>query len=150
MDRLIRLISLNERTIKGNNNKKHLLILLILIFITLLAIWNWDDKNKRVVQHTSAIRSLDYNPSLGVGVILSVGFEYYINVWSPEVALNDAYKGKLEGHYSPVITCKFLSNSPMCVSVDEEGNIRVWDTRQLLCLQLIPQEKKNFKVCYSC
>jgi WD40 repeat protein len=100
------------------------------------------------VQHTKAIRSLDYNPNLGVGYILSVGFEYYINVWSPEVALNDAHKGKLEGHYSPVITCKFLSGSPMCVSVDEEGNIRVWDIRYLLCLQLIPQEKKNFKVCF--
>jgi len=34
----------------------------------------------------------------------------------------------------------------MCVSVDEEGNIRIWDSRHLLCLQLIPQEKKNFKV----
>jgi len=60
MDKLIRLISLSERTVK--------------------AIWNWDEKHKKCVQHTSAIRSLDYNPNLGVGVILSVGFEYYINV----------------------------------------------------------------------
>jgi WD40 repeat protein len=118
MDKKIRLINLNDREI----------------------VEIWDD------QHKSAIRSLDYNPNVGVGTILSVGFEYSINVWSPEVALNDAFKGKLEGHYSPVIMCKFLSGSPMCVSVDEEGNVRIWDSRQLLCLQLIPQEKKNFKV----
>lgn len=117
MDKLIRLINLNDREIVGK----------------------WDD-------HKSAVRCLDYNPSIGSGLILSVGFEYYINVWSPEVALNDAFKGRLEGHYSPVIMCKFLSGSPMCVSVDEEGNVRIWDSRQLLCLQLIPQEKKNFKV----
>jgi WD40 repeat protein len=117
MDKLIRLINLNDREIVGK----------------------WED-------HKSAVRCLDYNPNIGVGLILSVGFEYYINVWSPEVALNDAFKGRLEGHYSPVIMCKFLSGSPMCVSVDEEGNVRVWDSRQLLCLQLIPQEKKNFKV----
>lgn len=77
---------------------------------------------------------------------LSVGFEYFINVWSHDVAINEAYKGKLEGHYSPVIMCKFLSDSPMCASVDEEGNVRIWDTRQLLCLQLIPQDKKNFRI----
>lgn len=118
MDKIIRLINLNDREI----------------------VEIWAD------QHKSAIRSLDYNANVGVGTILSVGFEYYINVWSPEVALNDAFKGKLEGHYSPVIMCKFLSGSPMCVSVDEEGNVRIWDARQLLCLQLIPQEKKNFKV----
>lgn len=118
MDKIIRLINLNDREI----------------------VEIWAD------QHKSAVRALDYNANVGVGLILSVGFEYYINVWSPEVALNDAFKGKLEGHYSPVIMCKFLSGSPMCVSVDEEGNVRIWDSRQLLCLQLIPQEKKNFKV----
>jgi WD40 repeat protein len=117
MDKIIRLISLNDKEVVGK----------------------WED-------HKSAVRCLDYNPSIGVGLILSVGFEYYINVWSPEVAIADAFKGRLEGHYSPVIMCKFLSGSPMCVSVDEEGNVRVWDSRQLLCLQLISQEKKNFKV----
>jgi WD40 repeat protein len=117
MDKLIRLISLNDKEVVGK----------------------WED-------HKSAVRCLDYNPNIGVGLILSVGFEYYINVWSPEVAIADAFKGRLEGHYSPVIMCKFLSGSPMCVSVDEEGNVRVWDSRQLLCLQLITQEKKNFKV----
>ena len=34
----------------------------------------------------------------------------------------------------------------MCVSCDEEGNVRIWDCRSKTTLQLIPQEKKNFKV----
>lgn len=94
----------------------------------------------------SAVRGLDYNPNIGAGFILSVGFEYYINIWSPVVALDEAHYGTLEGHYSPVISCKFLSGSPMCVSCDEEGNLRIWDCRSKITLQLIPQEKKNFKV----
>lgn len=94
----------------------------------------------------SSVRSLDYNPNIGAGLILSIGFEYYINIWSPVVALDEAHYGTLEGHCSPVITCKFISGSPMCISCDEEGNVRIWDTRSKTTLQLISQEKKNFKI----
>lgn len=118
MDKKIRLINLNEKEI--------------------VKIWT--------TKINSAVRSLDYNPNIGAGFIISVGFEYYINIWSPVVALDEAHYGTLEGHYSPVITCKFLSGSPMCVSCDEEGNVRIWDCRSKTTLQLIPQEKKNFKV----
>jgi WD40 repeat protein len=118
MDKIIRLINLNEKEVVGK----------------------WEN------HHKSAVRCLDYNPHVGVGLILSVGFEYYINVWCPEIALKVSHKGRLEGHYSPVVICKFLSGSPMCVSADEEGNVRIWDSRYLNCLQLIPQEKKNFKM----
>ena len=106
---------------------------------------------KEIVKHwttkiSSGVRSLDYNANVGAGLILSVGFEYYINIWSPIVALDEAHYGTLEGHYSPVITCRFICNSPICISCDEEGNVRVWDSRSKTTLQLIPQEKKNFKV----
>jgi WD40 repeat protein len=119
MDKMIRLINLNDFT-KIKRWRKH---------------------------HTSSVRCLDYNPYLGAGLILSVGFEYYINLWSTDVSIKEkaSFKGKLEGHYSPVIMCKFICNSPMCVSIDEEGNVRIWDTRQFLCLQLITQTNINFK-----
>ena len=110
---------------------------------------NLNDKDfvKCWCNHTLGVRSLDYNPLIeSVGYILSVGFEYYINLYCTDLSIDEAYKGKLEGHYAPVITCKFLSNSYMAVSVDEEGNVRIWDTRLRLCLQLIPTPKKNFKV----
>ena len=97
--------------------------------------------------HTLGVRSLDYNPLIdNVGYVLSVGFEYYINVYCTDLSLDDAFKGKLEGHYAPVISCKFLSNSYMAVSVDEEANVRIWDTKAKSCLQLIVTPKKNFKV----
>ena len=97
--------------------------------------------------HSLGVRSLDYNPLIdNVGYVLSVGFEYFINVYCTDLSIDDAFKGKLEGHNAPVISCKFLSNSYMAVSVDEEANVRIWDTKIKSCLQLIVSPKKNFKV----
>ena len=97
--------------------------------------------------HVLGVRSLDYNPLIdNIGYVLSVGFEYYINVYCTDLSIEEAFKGKLEGHYAPVISCKFLSYSYMAVSVDEEGNVRIWDTKQKICLQLIPTPKKNLKI----
>ena len=98
-------------------------------------------------QHTLGVRSLDYNPLIdNVGYVLSVGFEYYINVYCTDLSIDEAFKGKLEGHSAPVVSCKFLSESYMAVSVDEEGNVRIWDTKSRLCLQTIETPKKNFLI----
>ena len=97
--------------------------------------------------HCLGVRGLDYNPLIdNIGYVLSVGFEYYINVYCTDLSIDEAFKGKLEGHYAPVISCKFLSYSYMAVSVDEEGNVRIWDTKLKICLQLIPSPKKNLKI----
>ena len=104
----------------------------------LVKVWN---------QHTLGVRSLDYNPLIdNVGYILSVGFEYFINVYCTDLSIDEAFKGKLEGHSAPVVSCKFLSESYMAVSVDEEGNVRIWDTKSRLCLQTIESPKKNFLI----
>ena len=98
-------------------------------------------------QHTLGVRSLNYNSLIdNAGYILSVGFEYYINVFCPDLSIDEAFKGKLEGHTAPVVSCKFLSDSYMAVSVDEEGNVRIWDTKARLCLQTIETPKKNFAI----
>ena len=98
-------------------------------------------------QHTLGVRSLDYNPLIdNVGYVLSVGFEYFINVYCTDLSIDEAFKGKLEGHSAPVVSCKFLSESYMAVSVDEEGNVRIWDTKAKLCLQTIESPKKNFLI----
>ena len=57
-----------------------------------------------------------------------------------------AFKGKLEGHTTPVVSCKFLSESYMAVSADDIGNVRIWDTKAKLCLQTIETPKKNFMI----
>ena len=99
------------------------------------------------INHSLGVRSLDYNPLIeNVGYILSVGFEYFINLYCTDLSIEEAYKGKLEGHYAPVISAKFLSNSYMAVSVDEEAFVRIWDTRLKICLQVIASPKKNFRV----
>ena len=46
--------------------------------------------------------SLDYGSNL-----LSFGFESHINVWCPEISITRAFVGKLEGHSSLVVCCKF-------------------------------------------
>ena len=118
LDGKIRLINLNDRDI--------------------IKVWS---------NHNLGVRFLNYNPLIdNVGYVLSVGFEYYINVYCTDLSIDDAFKGKLEGHYAPVISCQFLSNSYMAVSVDEEANVRIWDTKVKSCLQLIVSPKKNFKV----
>ena len=95
--------------------------------------------------HNLGVKHLDYNPSLELnGYIVSTGFEYYINVFSTDLSLDEAFKGRLEGHFVPVINCKFLSNSPNCASVDEDGNVRIWDVLLKACLQNIPITKRNF------
>ena len=95
--------------------------------------------------HKLGVKHLDYNPNLELnGYIISTGFEYYINLFNTDMSVDDAYKGKLEGHFVPVINCKFICNSPICVSVDEEGNVRIWDVLIKTCLQSIPVAKKNF------
>ena len=117
MDSKIRLININEKSV--------------------VQTWN---------QHSLGVRSLNYNPYIeNNGYILSVGFEYFINIYCTDISLEESYKGKLEGHFAPVINAKFLSNSYMVVSVDEECCVRIWDAKNKICLQVIPTQKKNFK-----
>ena len=97
--------------------------------------------------HNLGVKHLDYNPNLELnGYIISTGFEYYINIFNTDLSLDDSYKGKLEGHFVPVINCRFICGSPICVSVDEEGNVRIWEILLRTCLQSIPISKKNFTV----
>lgn len=89
------------------------------------------------------IKGLCYSYEFG-GLLLSYGFENYINVWCPEVSLSRPHVGKLEGHSSIVIHCKFLQGSPNAISIDEKSNIRVWDVRSLASIQVIAAEKFSF------
>ena len=101
-----------------------------------LKIWNY---------HHLGVKHLEYNAALELnGIILSTGFEYYINIFNTDMSLDDAYKGRLEGHFVSVVNCKFICRTSICVSADEEGNVRIWDVLLKTCLQSIPITKKNF------
>ncbi len=53
------------------------------------------------------IRGMSYSSYYGSN-LLSYGFDNYINVWCPEVSITRAFIGKLEGHSSIVVLCKFI------------------------------------------
>lgn len=76
------------------------------------------------------IRGITYSFDFG-GNLLSYGFSNHINVWCPEVSLTRSYIGKLEGHASTIVCCKFIAGAPNAVSVDDKANIRIWDIRTL-------------------
>ena len=46
-------------------------------------------------------------------------------------------KGKLVGHVSMITAIQVIENTPMLVSADDVGTIKVWDIRQLRCIQSI-------------
>ena len=95
--------------------------------------------------HHLGVKHLDFNPNLELnGYIISTGFEYYISLFNTDMSLDESYKGKLEGHFVPVINCRFINNTSICVSVDEEGNVRIWEVLLKTCLQSIPVTKKKF------
>lgn len=113
-------------------------------------IFLWDVNEARSLgsltgKHARGVRSIDYSSEYG-GNIVSVGYERDIHVWSPEVTLSKCYTGKLEGHNCPVVSCKFFKGRPICVSVDEKCNTRIWDIRQLVCLQIITHDKGKIEV----
>lgn len=88
----------------------------------------------KIVKHSHY--RLAYNSHFG-GHLVSVGHEIYANVWGPESLISDILIGKLKGHTKPILDSKFISITPFNVTIDEKNNIRVWDIRTLVCLQLI-------------
>lgn len=114
-----------------------------------IILWDFTEQTKLaalVGKHPKGVRSIDYCPDYG-GNIVSVGFDKHIHVWSPEVSLSQCYTGKLEGHNCPVVSCKFFEGRPVCVSVDEKGNIRIWDVRFFTCLQILTHDRGKVEVC---
>lgn len=114
----------------------------------IIIIWNLKDRSPLGTlagEHKRGVRCLDYCTEAG-GNLISVGYEREISVWCPEIKLAKCFIGKLEGHTSPVVSAKFFKGRPMCISVEEKGNIRVWDVRQLCCLQVICNEKGNVNI----
>ena len=111
-------------------------------------LWNVGDGAKLGVintEHVQGVRSMDYCTEYG-GNLITVGFEREIKIWNPESNLHKCFTGKLEGHAKAVICCKFFRGKGICTSLDEEGNIRIWDVRQQTCLQIISNEKLSIDV----
>jgi hypothetical protein len=58
-----------------------------------------------------------------------------------ENTVNDPLHGKLVGHKTPVTDLFRFPMQPFAASIDTSGVIKIWDIRQLLCLQtMIPSK----------
>lgn len=44
-------------------------------------------------------------------------------------------KGSLIGHASMVTAVQIIANTPLIVSTDDYGSVRLWDIRSLKCVQ---------------
>lgn len=98
-----------------------------------------DQKKNVNAANINGIREMDYSPDFS-GNLVSVGYSNYINLWSPDSSLSKSFIGRLEGHSAIVISCRIFPHSPHCISVDEKGNIKVWDLRNLMTIQTIRTE----------
>ena len=78
---------------------------------------------------------------LSPGLLLSLGFENFIKVWSPDTSLSKSYIGKLEGHTSIIKDMVFITNSMNVISVDECFGVRIWDVRKLETIQTIKEDR---------
>ncbi len=91
-------------------------------------------------RHLRGIRGATYSYEYG-GNLLTFGFENYINVWCPEISKTRSFIGKLEGHSSIIVSCKFIPFSPNVISIDDKTNIRIWDIRTLSTIQVLASEQ---------
>ncbi|CAD8060727.1 unnamed protein product [Paramecium primaurelia] len=112
-----------------------------------IKLWDMQDQKfitelKTPAPSKRGVKGLSYNQDYGSNLI-SYGFETFINVYCPEVSITRAYIGRLEGHSSLVVTCKFIPQSPNCVSIDDHTNIRIWDIRQMSSVQVIPNDQQS-------
>ena len=82
---------------------------------------------------------LEYS-SLQSHFMVSWGFSYNVAIWNPYFSLNNPYCGSYSGHNNVINTCKILSKSPTCLSLDARNNIRIWDLRSLETIQVMPME----------
>ena len=80
------------------------------------------------------ITSIDYSRHRG-GFLVSTSFTNYVNLWCPDASLSKSFSGRLEGHSSIVINCKIFSRSTQCISLDQIGDIKLWDLGNLICMQ---------------
>ena len=96
--------------------------------------------NKSKIQGSlNGVRSITYTPDVG-GLLMSISYQNYINIWSPDSSLSKSFVGRLEGHSGIITACRVIKNSPNCISVDDKHNIRVWDLRSMMTIQMIRNE----------
>lgn len=100
----------------------------------------WDFSRKVVVINialsNAGVHSMVYSSTFQT--LITAGFENMITLWNIHPVHFDYSKvGRLLGHPSMVTAVTVIEKTPMAISADDIGNIKVWDIRNLNCLQTL-------------
>ena len=100
----------------------------------------WDFSRKVAVIHipvpNAGVHSFVYSTTFQT--LITAGFENVISLWNIHPIHFDYSKiGRLVGHSSFVTAVEVIENTPMVISADDVGSIKVWDIRNQGCLQTL-------------
>ncbi len=87
--------------------------------------------------HAKGVRRIAYSPEWKV--LVSVGFDFDVLVWNPYVAHLIL---RMQDHGCSLCGVEIVPNTPILVTADVQGNVKVWDVRNLSPVQTIKAEEK--------
>ena len=105
------------------------------------------DLNKRMLKieinlSHGGVHSVVYSNSFQT--LITAGYENMISLWNIDPHYFDYTQiGRLVGHSSMVTAVQVLEGSPMVVSADDIGNVKIWDIRSFNCLQTVEVGSKT-------
>ena len=77
-------------------------------------------------------------------VLFMSGLEKRIKIYDLHPVYMDAsLKGELIGHESLITCFTLVSSTPMLISADDKGKVKLWDYRNYICLQTIDFSDKT-------
>jgi len=100
----------------------------------------WDFKRKMIVVELDLTQGGIHTVvwSASYHVLITAGYENNINLWTINPNFLDiTLQGKLIGHSTMVTAVQVVEKTPMVVSADDQGHIKVWDIRNLNCVQTL-------------
>ena len=100
----------------------------------------WDFKKKALVLEIkfpkSGIHKMVYSNTFQT--LITAGFEHRISLWEINPVHLDCTKvGQLVGHVNIITVIQVIEKTPMVITGDEMGQLRIWDIRKNNCLQMI-------------
>lgn len=77
-------------------------------------------------------------------MLLSAGYEKKISIFEiNKTFLDTNKKGELTGHESLITSFMVVKKSPMVVSADDKGKVKIWDIRNFKCVQTLDFRDKT-------
>ena len=100
----------------------------------------WDLSRKSVLLEINlpngGVHSLSYSSTFQT--LITAGYENMISLWDIDQQYFDCTKkGRLVGHASMVTAVQTVEKTPMVISTDDLGCVKVWDLRTMSCLQTV-------------